>query len=311
MASGRQGSIGIGKETSFGTGVVPTAFFNATEGISEERGRLREAMNFGTRARQPADAGRLRISGPVSGLHARPANIGHLFRAALGAPVTTGSDAPYSHVFKPVATKFSTEAALPPYSLTVKRSASVIHRYAGGQLNRLVLNQPMDGALSIDTDWIAKSVSAESDTTMALEQGNRFLFKQLAVERDSSAWNYLESLTLTIDNALEIEEVLNESDEISATDFGDSNITVAMTSSFRDALAYADFKDNDPQAWEFEWTNGSAILTIVIPQLNIETWGAPIGGPGRMSVSCQGVAEFNTSAGYEMQVTLVNATASY
>lgn len=314
MSSGRQGSIGIGKETTWGTGVAPTAFFNGTEGISEQRARLRESMNFGTRSRQPADAGRLRITGPMNGMHARPIGIGHLLRAALGAPVTSGAEAPYTHVFTPAKTKFSAEAALPPYSVTVKRqpgSPGVIHRYAGGQLNQLTLNQPMDDALTADADWIAKAVSAESDTTLALEAGNRFRFNQLAVTRDSTAFKFLESFGLTINNALETEETLNETDEISAVDFGDSIITVNMTASFRSALAYADFTGNDPQAWLFTWTNGTSELEISIPRLNIEEWSAPISGPGRMQVSCTGVAEYDTSAGYELQITLKNSQATY
>src|SRR5690606_21973494 len=99
MSSGRQGSIGIGKETTWGTAVAPSVFYNATESITEERGRLRESMNFGTRSRQPADAGRLRITGAMDGMHARPEGIGHLLRAALGAPQTTGASAPYTHEF--------------------------------------------------------------------------------------------------------------------------------------------------------------------------------------------------------------------
>lgn len=311
MSSGRQGSIGIGKETTWGTAVAPSVFYNATESITEERGRLRESMNFGTRSRQPADAGRLRITGAMDGMHARPEGIGHLLRAALGAPQTTGASAPYTHEFTPALTKFSDVAALPPYSVTAKRG-STIHRYAGAQLNQLTLQQARDEALALTADWIAKSVADVADTPLVLETNPRFLFRHLAVLRDASAFPYVEDLTIQVLNNLETEEVLNESDEISAVDFGDSEIRVDMTLTFRDAATYADFKTNTTKPWSFTWTiDANHSLAIAIPRLNIESWSAPIGGPGRMTVSVGGVAEFDSVAGHEIQVTLVNELASY
>lgn len=311
MASGRGGSIGIGKETAWGTAVAPTAFYNGTESIQEERGRLRESISFGSRALQPADAGRLRITGAVSGVHARPVGLGHLLRAVLGAPVTTGASTPYTHTFVPATTKFSAAAALPPYSITTKRG-SLIHRYSGGQLNRLTLNQPKDDALVLDMDWIAKGVADVADTTLVQEQGTRFRFQHLGVERNAVAFPTLESLGITIDNGLETEELLNESDEISGTDFGDSQISIDMTMSFQNLADYADFKANTVRPWEFAWViDANTSLTVTVPRLNISSFSAPISGPGRLTASVAGQAEFDAAAGYGVQVVLKNSQATY
>lgn len=311
MASGRSGSIGIGKETTWGTAVAPTVFVNATEGIAEERGRLRESMNFGTRSRQPADAGRLRIRGPISGVHARPSSLGVFLRAALGAPNTTGSG-PYVHTFTPSTTKFSTTAALPPYSLTVKRQGAIIHRYDGGQLNQLTLRQPVDDALVLDTEWLCKGVTPDvSDTTLALEVGSRFRFQHLVISKAATPVNHVESVTITIDNQLDAGETLNTEDEISVVDFGDSIFTVDMTMQFTNDAEYEDFVANATAAWEFKWTNGSHILEIAFPKLNVESWSAPISAPGRMTATVRLVAEFDATATHDMQIKLTNATVSY
>lgn len=313
MASGRGGSIGIGKETTFGTAVAPTAFFNGTESITEERGRLRESINFGTRSRQPADAGRLRIRGAISGIHARPGNLGHLLRAALGAPDTTGSG-PYVHKFEPALTKFSAAAALPPYSVTVKRNPTggIIHRYDGGQLTQLTLRQPVDDALVVDTDWVFKGVTPDvGDTTLALETAGRFRFQHLAITRGGAGVTNVESVTIGINNAIDPGETLNASNTISVTDFGDSVITVDMTLQFADDADYEDFVANTTRAWVFTWTSSPSILKITVPKLNIESWSAPISAPGRMTVSCRGVAEYDGSATNELEVELTNATTSY
>jgi len=312
MATGRQGSIGVGKESAWGTGVAPTQFYNGTESISEARARLREAITFGSRAMQPADAGRLSISGAISGIHARPAGIGHLLRAALGAPVTTGASTPYTHVFTPAKTKFSPEAALPSYSITVKRASNMIQRFAGAQLNRLTLTQPKDGALAIDTDWIAKAVSDESDTVIVQDAGSRFLFQHLAVLRDAVAFPYLESVTFAIENNLEVEEVLDGTDVISGVDFGDSAINIDMVCSFRNVADYADFKANTTRPWKFTWTiDANTSLEIVIPKLNISSYAPAIGAAGRLTIPMAGQAEHDSVAGYGIQVTLKNATATY
>jgi hypothetical protein len=310
MPAGRRGSIGLAKEVTWGTGVVPSDFVNATESIRVERGRLREAMTFGSRSRQPADAGRVRITGPINGIHARPAGVGLFLRAALGAPTTTGLG-PYVHEFTPAAAQFSAEAPLPPLSFQVKRSADLIERYAGGQLNQLTLRQPKDDALVLDTDWIFKSVAEVGDAVLALPTDARFRYKQLAVLRAGVAFNYVEDLSITINNALETEETLNASDEISAVEFGDSEVGVQMTLAFRSKADYDDFVANATRAWKFTWTNGAATLEVSIPKLNIGQYSVPISGPGRMTVSVQGVAEFDSVAGHELKATLTNDTAAY
>ncbi len=313
MSSGRRGSISIGKEATWGTAVPPTRFFNATEGIDESRDRLREQMVFGTRAKQGASAGRVRFKGPISGIHARAPILGDLLRAALGAPVTTGAASPYQHVFKPQINAFSEVAAVPPYTVDVKRKTGMTHRYAGGQLSKLTLRQPKDDALTVDTDWLFKSVSDVADPTLVLSSNPRLLYKHLAVKRDGVAFPFLESLNIMFENALDPEEVLNESDEISAVEFGDnSSIDVEMTLTFRDSQLYSDFRNNTVKPWSFVWTiDATNKLDIAVPQLNIESWGAPIKGPGRMTVSVKGTAEFNTAAGNELTATLTNSVATY
>jgi len=312
MATGIQGYIGIGKETDWGTAVASSTFVSATESISEERERLREPMTFGTRSTLPAVEGRTRITGGITGLHARPDLLGVFLRAALGAPVTTGSG-PYEHVFEPKTAKHSALAALPPYSVTVQRG-SLRHRYGGGQLNTLTLRQPSDEALAIDTDWIFKNVAdVGSAEVIALETNRRFIFRDLAVTKGGSPFTFLEDLTLTFENQLEAEETLNGSREISSVDFNEKlQVTASMTLTFRDATTYADFKAATTSAWEFKWTSPDGpVLTIAIPKLQLDTWGAPISGPGRMTVDVTATAEYDSSDGHEVEVTLENSTATY
>lgn len=310
MISGRQRSIGLGPEATFGTPVPPIVFVNGTESLSEERGRLREPLTFGSRFQQPADAGRLRITGGIEGMHGRAIAIGHLLRAALGEPETDGAG-PYTHTFEPGNANFSDVAALPPYSITVKRSPTMIQRYAGGQLNQLTLAQSRDDALVIGSSWIAKGVSNVADTEMVQETTPRFRFGQFSVERDGSPYKLLEDITFTINNALETEELLDGSDEIAGTAFGDASVTVAMTATFDSESDYVDFRDNVTRPWAFKWTAGANSLELIVPRLNVESWGSPISGPGRQTVSLNAVAEFDATEGFNLQAILINDHETY
>lgn len=310
MISGRQRYIGLGPEATFGVAVPPEVFFNGSESLTETRARLREPLVFGTRFQPAADAGRLRISGGIEGIHGRPNGIGHLLRAALGVPVTSGA-APYVHTFEPGNANFSPVAALPPYSIEVRRGPGMIQRYAGAQLNQLTLSQSRDDALVISTDWIAKGVASATEATLVHEAGQRFRFAQLSVKRDAAAYKLLEELTVTINNALETEELLDGTDEIAGTAFGDASITIAMTYTFDTPDDYDDFVANVTRPWSFQWDVGPASLELVVPKLNISEWSSPTTGPGRMNVRVSGVAEFDPVAGHNLQAILTNTQATY
>lgn len=313
MATGIGSKIGIGKQVDWSTEVASTTFFNCTESLEEERGRLREEFQFGSRSKPGADPGRLRVTGGLESIHARPGYLGDLLTAAIGDPDTTGSG-PYVHTYSPVATKYNNVIALPPYTANVEKSGS-LWTYSGGQVNSLTLTQAVDDALMVSTDWIFQNVQKDvlPLETLALETGSRFLFDHLAITRDGSPFPYVEDFTFTLENNLETEEVFNGTDIISAVDFGEqSNISVEMTITFRDVATYNDFAQNNALGWNFTWTrDANAILELDIPQLNIESWSAPVGGPGRLTISVTGMVEFNVTAGYDVQVNLTNDTATY
>lgn len=310
MAAGIEGKIGFGPEVTYGTAVASTRFVSAQESITEQRGRLREPMTFGTRNTLGSDPGALAITGGVSEVHARPAFTGDLLRAALGVPSTSGVG-PYDHVFVPLSSKFSDEAALPPYSFTVTRGA-LTHRYSGGQLNTLTFRQPARDALVVDTDWIFKDVSSVASETISLESTSRFLFQNLAVTKNAAAFDFFEDVTIEIANNLQAEEVLNGTNVVSAVDFNDKLVvTVSGTLTFRDSATYTDFAAGASDAYVFTWTSGTNVLAFNFPALMIDDWSAPISGPGRMSIDVSFTAEFDGGAGHAMEVTLTNGEATY
>jgi len=312
VSTGANAKIGIGPEATWGTAVGSARWLKCQETIAEDRGRLREANpGGGTRSTMPADPGRLRITGGLQDIHVRPAAIGDLFRAAFGAPATVAGP-PNVHTFQPAQAKFAAEAALPPYSATIEKGSKVF-QYSGGQANQLELRQAKDDVLMANLDLIFKNVAAVASEVATLDNGTRFRYGHLAVTKGGVAFPYLEDLTLTVANALDTEETLNGDDVISAVDFNDQlKVTAAMTLTFRDASTYDAFAAGSTDAYVFTWTiDANNILEITIPKLNIDSWSAPVNGPGRLTIAVQATAEYDAASGYELQAVLTNDVAAY
>jgi hypothetical protein len=309
--NGTDGSIGIGVEGTWGTGVAPTAFFNAKENITEDRGRLRDDFTFGSRALQPADAGRLRLSGGISDMAVRPAYIGHLLKATIGQPVSVGGPN-YTHTFTPQAGGVNVLHPLPPYSMTVRKGTKTL-RYTGGQCGKLELSQAKDGILKVGTDWIFRNVGVVGAPVTVLENAERFRYRHLTVRRAAVAFPFVEDLKISIDNSLATEEVFDGTDTVSAIDFdGVMKCEVGMTITFRNQDTYNDFVANNSAAWEFDWLiNANTRLQINMPRLNIEKYSDPISGPGRMTISVTAMAELDSVTGYDVRAILSNNIINY
>ena len=310
-AQGIYGKLGLGKETAFGTGVDPTVFIPGTENIVINIPRDRDQQPNTGRAPLAAETGRIEIAGSTNGMRAYPQSIGHLLRAALGDPATSGTG-PYTHVFGMPTGPVSDQQALPSYSITRKAGSSV-RRYAGGQLNSLTLNAPADGAVSFDADWLFLDFEdGVADPTVVLENASPFHCRDAAHKRAGAAFPYIESLTLTLANNLEAEGLQDGTCKPAAILLGAALLTVDMTLAFNSPGVYDDFKNNDPQAWEFAWVKaGGETLKIEVPRLNIESYPDPLSATGRLTVAVKGVAELDSGTGYPFRVTLINGKDAY
>ena len=311
MGNSLLSEVGIGQETTFGTAVASSRYFSmANVNITQTIPRLREDYQFGVGSTPQADNGRLRIAGNIDGIHARADILGGLLRGVLGDPTDAGSD-PYTHTYVDAATKFSTAAALPPYTVNVHYNTR-IHAYDGGQLTTLTLNQARDQRLLLNTAWIFKGMADISSESPTLESNTPFKFSQLTVQRNSSNFTYFEDLTISINAPIETEELLDASDEITCTErSGPVRVEVSGTVSSKDTTLYTDFKTPTVEDWTFTWSDGTDSLAITIDRLNIEAFGEPISGAGRQTFTVTGVAEYDTSNTRSIQAVLTNSVASY
>lgn len=139
--------VGLGKETTWGTGVAPTVFLQCLSAEAEETPEFAEAN---------AITGRLGVLPPLDfaqqveislSLLLQPQPLCHLLRSLCGPPTSTQPDPTnhptvWQHVFTfPRQTAFSDECWPHPYSVEIFRDlATTAKRYAGCGLNSLALN---------------------------------------------------------------------------------------------------------------------------------------------------------------------------
>ena len=312
MDQGRYGHIGFGEEAAWGTGVAPTVFLPGTEDLSPDRDRMVIEEPHASRFDLPSKAGRMRIQGKNTSGHPLYTDaIGLILKALFGQVSTAGTAAPYTHTFTPLGQPLAASNALPPISVQVT-AGSRTKRFVGGQIASLNLTQPKDDFAKFDLGWHFKDVdTAAAAATPAIPNDDIFAFRHLAITRDSVAVDTVEQLSLTIDNQLESEELLDGTDKIAAVGFGGLVATLDLTLAFRDTNAYSQFYNDTPSNWELVWTLGANKLTFRLPRVVVATFSDPLSGPGRLTATAQLKAEYDSVAGYGVQAELVNSTASY
>lgn len=144
--------VGIAKEATKGTGVVPTDFIPISQDIKPVdkvlylddnglRGSMVDVYD--------------QIAGPIFselGMNGImfPDTFGYILAAITGDVVTTGASAPYSHV---MAVKNSTDGQPKAYTITDYYGAASARQYAGMQCSELTVNFSGDSMLTYSSKW--------------------------------------------------------------------------------------------------------------------------------------------------------------
>ena len=303
--------LGLGRETAWNTPVAASAFFPfSSESLKVSIEPIAEAQIRGILDQSPRYKGLITIGGSFSG-PVYPSLIGHLLRAALGAPTTTGIG-PYTHTFNPTQGRFSNSAALPPYSITVGRDGA-IERYSGCVCQSLSLSFTKGGMLTFEAQWIGASYDYPGAPTVALPTDTPFTLDAL-VQRNGVAFGSLQDISIAINNNIEgVRTINNNGGIISRVAWnGMRTIEVSGTADFDNNTLYNDFLAFGDTPWLFEWSQGANTrLTLAFPAMKNLDGSPNVGGEGRITLPFSLSAEYDLATGRAMQAVLVNNVASY
>lgn len=324
MPFGQIAHLGIGKETTWGTPVAASDYLPLiSEGLNKDIEQVISQAKKGIVDEPASFEGLHTIGGDVSA-EVHPGSIGHLLRAAFGAPVTTqpdgvGSPTVYQHVFTPVQDNFAADCALPPYSLEVHRDLASAFQYAGALTNDLNLSFGTDTKImQASASIIAKALALITKTTPSFETTDPFRWHQAVINIGGSASNDIQTLSFGITNSLEGKPTLNGTKEISRIKRnGVRAFPVSLTFDLTDLTEFNRFLNQTEVATTIVLT-GAAIdgsydykLSVDIPKLRYTAFPINVGGAEQLTVAATGTAKYDAASSYGMKVTLINTTVSY
>ncbi len=324
MPFGALAHIGIGKETAWGTAVSATDYIKfASEGITEEIEQVLAESIDGTVDEGASFEGTHTITGDLT-FDVYPNIVGHLLRAAFGAPVTTQPDAVgnptvYQHVFTPVQSNFSNVCALPPYTFEVHRDLAQAFQYAGSVVNDLTFSFGTDSKIMQGTAAIiAKKLALITKTTPSFETTQPFLWNQAKITIAGADNKDVQTLEFGVNNNLEGRATLDETREISSVlRNGRRAFPISFTFDLKDLTEFNRFRSQTEVAAKIELT-GALIsgtynhkITIDIPKLRYTAFPINVGGAEVITAQVEGAAKYDPVTASSMKITLINTRATY
>lgn len=324
MPYGSLAHVGLGKEATWGTAAAVNDYIRfASEGLNEEIEQVISEALDGVVDEGASFEGMHNISGDLS-FDVYPNVVGHMLRAAFGAPVTTQPDAVnnptvYQHVFTPVQSNFSNVCALPPYTYEVHRDLEQAFQYAGALVNDLTFSFGTDTKIMQGTAAIiAKKLALIAKTTPSFEATNPFLWHQATITIGGAVNGDVQTLQFGVNNSLEGRSTLNNTKEISRVlRSGKRTFPVSFTLDLKDLAEFNRFRSQGGVAAKIELV-GETIsgtytnkLTIDIPKLRYTAFPINVGGAEAFTASVEGSAKYDNTSAHAMKVTLVNTKSAY
>jgi hypothetical protein len=324
MKYGSLAHVGIGKEATWGTPAAAQDYLKfSSEGLTEEIEQVMSEVQLGIVDEAPSYDGMRTVSGDVS-FDVYPNVVGHLLRAAFGAPTTTqpdavGSPTVYQHVFTPVQSNFSNVCALPPYTFEVHRDFEQAFQYAGAVVNDLTFSFGTDTKIMQGTAAvIAKSLALIAETVSNFEVTNPFLWHQATVSIGGVENEDLQTFEFGINNSLEGRSTLNNTKEISRiARNGKRTFPVKFTFDLKDLAEFNRFRNQNEVAFTVVLIGANISgthnysLKVEIPKLRYTAFPINVGGAEAITAQVDGIAKYDPTLAHAMKVTLVNTKQSY
>lgn len=320
MGYGMKGHLMISAQQSFGTAtasydsvpIISESLTTAIERLVEEgmRGRFEEG---------PSHEGLLTVAGDVV-FEPHPIMLGHFLRGVTGQASATVQDSAFLWEFLPVASDFTPGVcALPPFTMQVHRDTGSAWQLTDAVINALTL-EVSGGAIKRATASILARVSSLMDPgTPSYEAGDPWTWDASSISIAGAANSDFENYSITIENNLEGVTTLNAT-KLHAKYLRSDHRRFGISGGvcFVDQAEYNQFRAFNSQRFLITVSGVTTIagsyhndMTLDLPIVKYASYEAGIGGPGRITASFEGAAEYDTTSLYGFRATLVNTRATY
>jgi len=240
-----------------------------------------------------------------------PKSFGKWLMLLFGPPTTTGSAAPYTHLFE------SGAADLPSASIPIGHPRVPLFSVNYGvKANTLRMSQQPSGLLNATIGCIAKGETTPSATTTIPAAGNvddptRFSQASGSILMDGATIGAVASADFTYTNNLDKIETIQPSSEIEAADEGMPAASGTMRVRVADAALMAKAIAGTPVSVEHKWQVGLYSLRIIFTRVFLPRPKLQISGPGGIMQDFSWQASSVNGTGRMMRAILVSPSATF
>lgn len=286
----------------------PPLNFGATQPLTQS-----PTIGISTR-RDPGSPFPEDVTVPLSfGLPMDLIDIGFWLKMLFGAPTTTNSGTDYTHVFKS-----GSFTALP--SFTAEVGLVDLPRYmlyTGVKANTLTIGAKPGGRPAITLACVAQDeaesgTSVDSSPVLPASAYTEFNNYQAVLSRESTALSYATDFTLNYSNNVDGIRDIGSGQNIREAQEQDTSITGTLTERLAATTLMADAVAATYKAFDVLWQiSATKSLQLQLPRLWLERTGKAVQGRGGISIPWRWQAEYDSTAGAALVMTLKNQTASY
>jgi len=312
QARGSKAQVLIDFETVFNTlNTTPAAIKLPVHSskLQSKQNMVESTLITGSRNATAPGFGNINVSGsievPVDQIY-----MGYILKALLGAPVTTGSAAPYTHVFKMSDTQ---------PSLTIENGFTdigVYNVYTGCKINKFAISFGGDGELKCSLNFLGcKEIigNASIDATPTSYSLKRFGNFQATLKEGGANVAVATSVDTSIDTGLDGDTyVLGGGGFRQSINEGVANISGTIKAFFENLTLLNKAINGTESSVEIKLAKLTNSLTFLYPEVIYERNSPGIDGPKGVSIDLPYRAYYDDSAeGSSLIVTLVNDHPSY
>ena len=312
-AHGARSQMAVAFESTYGTppgsGFVLLPF--ATSDLDSQQALLEnELVGFG-RDPLPATQDAIDVNGTIK-VPMDAIGIGYWLKGLFGAPVTTGSSAPYTHTFN------SGGWDLP--SLAIEIGMPEVPSFAmhkGNKVNSLTFDVARKGLLTADVALIgqdevtASSSAAASPAAVAVQRFNHF---NGAISRNGVALGNIVSARFAYSNNLDPVEVVRGDGLIGGLDPGMAACSGQLVARFDSTTLLDQARNGEGCTLAFSYARPGAddALTFTVRNVRFSRPRREVTGPAGIQISLDWIAGKHTNGANAMvTAVLVNSRESY
>lgn len=316
-AQGFLGYIGIAKESSYGTAVGASDYFEImSTNITESIDRFPTRNAFGGFYEPDDYAGVHRVAGDIV-MFGHPVSLGILLKAAMNTISASVVLSGFLHLSRFISVKsdFSTTIAGQPYTLEVHHDVTSSHQFTGAVCNRLGLSLAPNQDLRASTSWIAQAggLVAKTSPTFPGSPTDPFTFETASLSIAGVATARWESFNLNVNNNFDGISALNASSNIiRVRRRTPQEVRISGVLDFQDVAEYLDFKNQTERQMQLTLTRGSSFnLLIDAPRFVYTTFPTGIPGRDRLTVGVDGMCRYSTTSGLAIDIGLTTTKSNY